>query len=75
MRRLILLTAILAITILWLPGMSSVQEKDKTQEEQVKIEGEAVDLGCFTTREARGEGHKACATRCIKNGNPGGHRG
>ena len=57
-----------------LPGVSSFQKKaeEKPDAKQVQIEGEVVDLGCFTTRDARGEDHKACATRCIKNGNPAG---
>ncbi len=38
---------------------------------QVKtIKGEIVDLMCYLDHGAKGEGHKGCATRCIKGGGP-----
>ncbi len=74
MKKLVELISALIIVALLLLGASSVQKntEEKLDAKQVKIEGEVVDLGCFTTRDARGEGHKTCATRCIKNGNPAG---
>ena len=34
------------------------------------ITGEVVDMGCYLGRGAKGEGHIACATKCIANGMP-----
>lgn len=34
----------------------------------VEIRGEVVELGCYLRDGARGEGHRACAMACIKNG-------
>ena len=42
----------------------------KTKDSQ--IEGEVVDLTCYTSRGLSGEGHKACATRCLTRGAPAG---
>ena len=44
--------------------------KQKTKDSQ--IEGEVVDLTCYTSRGLSGEGHKACATRCLTRGAPAG---
>lgn len=44
----------------------------KQKPKEMQIEGEVVDLACFTARESRGEGHKSCATRCLTRGNPAG---
>ena len=44
--------------------------KQKTKDSQV--EGEVVDLTCYTSRGLSGEGHKACATRCLTRGAPAG---
>lgn len=38
--------------------------------EVVTVTGEIVDLHCYLDREAKGEGHKACAVACAKAGNP-----
>jgi hypothetical protein len=34
------------------------------------ITGEVVDMGCYLGHGAKGEGHIACATKCIANGMP-----
>ena len=44
--------------------------KQKTKDSQ--IEGEVVDLTCYTSRGLSGAGHKACATRCLTRGAPAG---
>ena len=46
------------------------EKKQKTKDSQ--IEGEVVDLTCYTSRGLSGEGHKACATRCLTRGAPAG---
>ncbi len=34
------------------------------------ITGEVVDMNCFLDHGAKGEKHKGCAAKCIKNGGP-----
>ena len=36
--------------------------------ETVEVRGEVVELGCYLRDGARGEGHRACALACLKNG-------
>ncbi len=36
----------------------------------VTVKGEVVDLWCFLSAGARGQGHKECAVTCAKAGNP-----
>ena len=49
------------------------QDGSNTQKsDEMRIEGEVVDLACFTSRELSGEGHKSCATRCLTRGTPAG---
>jgi hypothetical protein len=45
-------------------------KKRKTKDSQ--IEGEVVDLTCYTSRGLSGAGHKSCATRCLTRGAPAG---
>lgn len=35
---------------------------------EVELRGEIVELGCYLRDGARGEGHRACALSCLKNG-------
>ena len=44
--------------------------KQKTKDSQ--IEGEVVDLTCYTSRGLSGAGHKTCAIRCLTRGAPAG---
>ena len=44
--------------------------KQKTEDSQ--IEGEVVDLTCYTSRGLSGAGHKSCAIRCLTRGAPAG---
>ena len=34
------------------------------------VTGEIVELSCYLDHGAKGEGHKACATKCINDGSP-----
>ena len=45
-------------------------KKRKTKDSQ--IEGEVVDLTCYTSRGLSGAGHKSCAIRCLTRGAPAG---
>ena len=44
----------------------------KRNTKDLQIEGEVVDLTCYTSRGLSGAGHKACATRCLTRGAPAG---
>lgn len=35
---------------------------------EVEIRGELVEVGCYLRDGSRGQGHKACALACLKNG-------
>ncbi|GBD25879.1 hypothetical protein HRbin30_01206 [bacterium HR30] len=39
-------------------------------QEEVKLQGEIVDLACYMAKGARGAGHKSCAQMCAKKGTP-----
>ncbi len=34
----------------------------------IEVRGEVVETGCYLRDGARGEGHRACAVQCLKNG-------
>jgi hypothetical protein len=51
-------------------GWATVRVFAAPKGEAVTVSGEIVDLHCYLDREAKGEGHKACATQCCKAGNP-----
>jgi hypothetical protein len=46
------------------------QAKPAAATSGTKLTGEVVDTGCYLGHEARGEKHKACATKCIASGMP-----
>jgi hypothetical protein len=39
-------------------------------QEKKTITGEVLDMACYSASGASGEGHKSCATACIKDGSP-----
>ncbi|MCX8071061.1 MAG: hypothetical protein N3C12_01230 [Candidatus Binatia bacterium] len=39
-------------------------------QEEVKLQGEVVDLACYMAKGAKGSGHKSCAQMCAKKGVP-----
>ncbi|CAN5780475.1 hypothetical protein BH10BAC2_BH10BAC2_45140 [soil metagenome] len=39
-------------------------------QEKKTITGEVLDMACYSASGASGEGHKSCATACIKGGSP-----
>jgi len=49
-----------------------VLAQDAKKPSKMLIEGEVVDLACYTSRGAKGEEHKSCATRCMNRGTPAG---
>jgi hypothetical protein len=39
-------------------------------QEEVKVNGEVVDLACYLSKGSKGKRHKACAELCAKKGLP-----
>ncbi len=39
-------------------------------QEDVKLQGEVVDLACYVAKGAKGAAHKSCAQMCAKKGVP-----
>ena len=60
----------LLAVILMACGLLLAQDEKKPSE--MLIEGEVIDLACYTSRGAKGEDHKSCATRCMTRGTPAG---
>jgi len=52
--------------------LKAQDESSKQKPKDVLIEGEVIELTCFTSRGALGEGHKSCAIRCLTRGTPAG---
>jgi len=40
------------------------------QSEEKKVSGEVLDMACYMAKGAHGDGHKDCASACIKGGSP-----
>jgi hypothetical protein len=40
------------------------------KDESKTVTGEVLDMGCYMASNAQGEGHKDCASACIKGGAP-----
>lgn len=56
-------------TLLWaVAGAAQDAPKRIPGGESVELRGEVVELGCYLRDGARGEGHRACAMACVKNG-------
>jgi len=54
-------------------GLLYKQKQEKIlKTKDLQIEGEVVDLTCYTSRGLSGAGHKSCATRCLTRGAPAG---
>jgi len=43
---------------------SSAQDKSTT------VTGEVLDMHCYMSMDAHGDGHKSCAAKCIQGGSP-----
>ena len=54
-------------------GLLYPQNQEKIRKtKDLQIEGEVVDLTCYTSRGLSGAGDKSCATRCLTRGVPAG---
>ncbi len=59
---------VLALSAWAMPGLSRAADASSGQTQT--LTGEVVDLMCYLAHGAKGEKHKGCAERCIKNGGP-----
>ncbi|MDJ0839770.1 MAG: hypothetical protein QNK37_24860 [Acidobacteriota bacterium] len=51
-----------------IPALYAADAQPKT----ATVEGELIDMGCYTSRGATGEEHASCAARCMENATPAG---
>lgn len=58
------LFAMLVVSLLVVPVFAASEAEEKT------VEGELIDLTCFTKQGARGDEHRECASNCAKRGQP-----
>ena len=58
------------IAFVTLGAIAHAEDKKAHEVKPVTLKGELVDTGCYLGHEAKGEGHKACATTCIAGGMP-----
>jgi hypothetical protein len=68
MRKLIIgsVAAAIALTAGVVTVLAQAKAEDKT------VEGELVDMWCFSKGGAKGDGHAACGEKCAKSGIPTG---
>src|SRR5829696_8666752 len=68
MRKLIIasVAAAIALTAGVVTVLAQAKAEDKT------VEGELVDMWCFSNGGAKGDGHAACGEKCAKSGIPTG---
>jgi hypothetical protein len=52
------------LVCLTIMSLSSFAQKSMT------VSGEVVDMACYMSKGAHGDGHKDCATMCINQGSP-----
>jgi len=65
LKRIFAATAVLALVALPLAAQAG---KAAAPGKDVTITGQVIDINCYTTMGASGEGHKMCAQACAKAG-------
>ena len=51
---------------------TDANKKVLAEAKPLTVTGEVVDVSCYTQLGKRGEGHKACGTKCVATGSPAG---
>jgi hypothetical protein len=69
------LLAVAVAALLVVPPASLEAQSDgaaarKGPKKPIKLVGELLDMGCFSSRGLRGPLHKECATKCVSNSVP-----
>jgi hypothetical protein len=69
----------IVISLLLISGGAFADQKAKPEKAapapaaaKDKITGEVVDITCFSARDAKGDKHAACASKCLAAGMPAG---
>jgi hypothetical protein len=65
--------ATMAVLALLATGSAPAAEEKAAAHHEEKtsaVQGEVLDLACYVGHGAMGEGHIACATKCLKGGQP-----
>jgi hypothetical protein len=74
MKRITMLFASLLVCVAFTgaiaPAGHAAEGKPEAAGAKKTLTGEVVDMGCYLGHGAKGEGHIACATKCIANGMP-----
>lgn len=61
----------LAGVLCWVPAATAHEgEEHGTGGSVQSVTGEVVDLACYLSEGARGQGHRECAEKCISSGLP-----
>ncbi len=60
----LVVVALLALPLVAAEGEKAAGGKDVT------VQGEILDLACYTSHAAKGADHASCATKCLKAGQP-----
>jgi hypothetical protein len=58
--------SLLLLAALCITSLSAFSQEKKS----MTIQGELLDMACYSAKGASGEGHKSCADACIKGGAP-----
>jgi len=62
-----LVAAAIAATAAVIPAIA---QHDHHEAKGVTVQGEILDLACFTAHDGKGPKHAACAAKCLKAGQP-----
>ena len=52
------------------PAALKAEEEGHSHGKEIAVQGEILDLACFVPHDGQGEGHAACARKCLKEGQP-----
>jgi hypothetical protein len=64
--------AVLCVALLALGGVAVFAADEDAGAAKQTWTGELVDMDCYSSGQAKGEDHKACATHCMSSGIPAG---
>lgn len=66
----VLSVLVVSCAVMFTVAVKADEKAMKAAPKPTTIKGELVDMGCYMAKEARGEKHKGCATKCVAGGMP-----
>ena len=63
-------TVLVVVGLLALPALAAEHEHKAGGGKDVTVQGEILDLACYTSHGAKGAEHASCAMKCVKAGQP-----